>query len=314
MLTQRHCRLAALLGGCLMALTTTAAAAQQKAKLRLNLKEGQGYSVAMTTEQEIIHVVEGNRQETKETTRYALTLKPVKVEPDGTIHGTYTYDAVRVNLDGALGKVDYDSGRDKAAPAGPVAKGFAALVGQKVDVVISPVGEVKRVTGSEKLVEAMLAAMGPVNAQSREMTERQLTLQFGEEALKDSFGQMSMFFPRNPVALGESWQIERKVYGVAATLTSRYTLKSVAGGKATLDVKGTLKVDPQAAAREAPHAKLQLKGDQSGTVVLDHATGWVSSGTNRQTVEAKMVMDQGGRKLQVPMTFRWQRTFEQSKK
>ena len=278
------------------------AAAQEKATLRLNLKPGQTYVTSSTTKQQITQTIAGNAQEMSQTFTFTYSFKPSKVEADGTIRGTYKYDAVAVKMQSPAGPVEYDSARDKAAPANPMAKPFAALVGKELQVAMTPRGEIKEVKGADKILAAVLESMGDLPAPVREMAKGQMEAQFGEAALKENFEQMTAIYPEKPVAVGESWDTEQKITaGMPMTVNTKYTLKSLSGGKATLDVSATMKTDPDAPSGILPGAKFGLEGTQTGSLVVDQATGWIESGAIKQSMDGKMSMDVGGQQMEIPM-------------
>jgi hypothetical protein len=278
------------------------ARAQEKVTLRLNLKPGQTYTLSQTTHQEINQTIGGNPQTMKQAFTFTYSFKPSKVDPDGTIHGTYKHDAITVKMQGPGGQVDYDSSRDKEPPTNPMAKPFAALVGKELQVVMTPRGEVKELKGADEILAAVLESMGDLPEQVRATAKQQMESQFGEAAMKESFEQMTAIYPKDPVAVGESWDVEHRVTaGMPMVINTTYTLKSLDGGRATLDFKGTAKTDPDAPAGIVPGAKFSLEGTQTGSLALDQATGWIASGTLKQAMDGKMSVDVGGQQVEVPM-------------
>ena len=308
MLTSRRPWLG-LVAVALAAAFATPARAQEKATLRLRLKQGQPYSITMTADQKIAQTINGNPQNTTQTMGVTFTLLPSKVEPDGTIHGTYTYDAVRVKMNGPGGAVDYDSAKGGEAPTHPMARVFAALVGQKLDVVMAPDGRVTDLKGGDRLVEAIAKAVEIPEA-ARAGFEQQMKAQFGEDALKRNFEQMTAIYPKEPVAVGDTWEAEQRLsLGMPMTVKSTYSLKSLAGGKATVDVRGTMQTDPEAAGG-LPNATFDLKGTQNGTMAIDQATGWILSANLEQDIGGSFTVNAAGQELDVPMTIKSTTTLE----
>lgn len=256
-----------------------------------------------------------------------FTLKPSKVEPDGTIHGRYTYDAVRLKMDAPGMVVDYDSTNavDGAVPNNPMAQTFAALVGQSLDVVMTPEGRVTDLKGADRLMEAVVNSV-QLPPGARAGLEQQMKSQFGDEALKRQFEQMTAIYPAEPVGVGDAWDVEQRInMGFPMTLKTTYTLKSLSGGKATADLKGTIRTGAAAAAAdgEAPEGDAaapdpnqpapELSGTQTGTLVIDQATGWLTSGTGKQDIKGNLTVNAGGQKLVIPMTIKTDIKFEQPK-
>lgn len=296
---------------------------QEKTKLRLNLKAGQSYTIAMTMDQKITQTVAGNAQNIAQTIGMTFTLKPSKLDPDGTIHGTYTYDAVRVKMNAPGMVVDYDSATavDGAVPNNPMAQTFAALVGQSLEVVMTPDGRVTDLKGADRLMEAVVNSV-QLPPGARAGLEQQIKSQFGDEALKRQFEQMTAIYPEKPVGVGDAWTVEQRMnMGFPMVLKTAYTLKSLSGGKATADVEGTIETgaaaaaDGEAAEGDAAPAPGQpateLSGTQAGTLVIDQATGWLTSGTMKQDIKGKVTVNAGGQKIEIPMTIKSDIKFEQ---
>ena len=271
------------------------AGAQEKVTLRLNLKAGQSYAISTTTRQQITQTIAGNAQTLNQTLTFTYSLKPSKVDADGTIHGAYTCDAVAVKMATSAGQVDYDSSRDKAEAVNPMAKPYAAVVGTAVQITITPLGEVKELTGADKVVAAAAEAAAA-------LPREQMEAQFGEKAQREGIEQLTRIYPVGPVAVGDSWEVEQKMTAaIAGTSRSTYTLKSLTGGKATLDVKGTATTEADAPTAIVPGGKFDLKGTQTGSLVLDQSTGWIASGSVTSSTEGKLALDVGGQQMEIPM-------------
>lgn len=295
------------------------ALAAEKTTLRLRLKAGESYTIAMTADQKITQTVGGAVQNIAQTIGTTYTFKTAAVDPDGTIHGTFTYDAVRCKMDGPGMVIDYDSSKvapGAAAPVNPMAKTFAALVGQTLDVVMTPEGRVTELKGADRIMAAVIKAMALPEA-ARAAVEQQLKTQFGDEALKKTFEQITAIYPKDPVELGDTWDAEQHIsMGFPMILKTTWTLKSLTGGKATIGAEGTIETGPPAAGAAAPAPgtpTLKLKGTQKGTLLLDQATGWLTSGNIAQAIEGSISVNAGGQELVIPMTIKSDTKFEQVK-
>jgi hypothetical protein len=287
-----------------------AARGEEKVLLRLNLEAGQSYTLSWTSRQDMTVTIDGQQQRTSQTLGLTFTLKATKVEADGTIHGTFTYDSVRLASRHPAGDVDYDSA-DPAAPAptDPMAKAMAALVGQTLDVVLTPRGAVKDLRGGDKLVRRMLKAMDLPEAE-RPAAERQMRAMFGDAALKQNLQRLTEVYPPGPVKVGDTWEVVKEVdAGMPMTVRNTYTLKSLDGGKATLDVKGVTKTNPDV--RGPLQTRFALEGTQSGSLVLDQETGWFSSGHLTTSLDGQVTSDEDGQKVAVPMKIRSELAIEQ---
>ena len=97
------------------------------------------------------------------------------------------------------------------------------------------------------------------------------------------------------------------------TLDNTFTLKELTGDTATLDMKSKLSTNPDAAPIEIGTRKLRytLAGEQTGTMKLTRATGWVRSAELTQKITGEATTDAGpGRVTKTPMTIETKMTLE----
>jgi hypothetical protein len=149
---------------------------------------------------------------------------------------------------------------------------FKSLVGVPVDFQITKQGKVTSVKGADKLEEK-------INTLSNEQFKQQFRQQFSEKAIQTTIEQTSAYFPNNPVALNESWDIVNTLASTGFDIINKMnlTLKQVKDNVATLEIKGTL-VTPEGGSVlkiQGMDAKVSMKGEQAGTVLMDMKTGWI---------------------------------------
>ena len=100
---------------------------------------------------------------------------------------------------------------------------FHSLIGSKVQMKMTPTGDVVEVEGGEKLIKAMVDAAGFEDDFTREMLSTSLQKEFGSDALSKSYEQMTFFYPAVPVAEGESWETR---FDGKLSANNRWTLDS----------------------------------------------------------------------------------------
>ena len=280
---------------------------QGKVTLKLNLKAGESYPVSFTSVEKVTEKVGPDKEETgTRTIGFSVTFTPSKVEPDGAVHGTYAYDAVRIAIQTPNTNLDYDSARGGPVPDDLNAEALAVFVGKKVDVVLTPHGKIQALTGADKIVAAVVESTG-LPAAIRGNIDRQLIQRFGEHAIRANLEQLTAIFPERPVEVGETWEVEQKQVlnrGELLTGKATSTFKSAVGGKVTLEIKGGLKTEPGAPGPE-PDSTVSLDGTYTGTIEIDQASGWISAGDIRKQVRGSKtrVFQPGAHKAEFPMTF-----------
>lgn len=268
--------------------------------LRLKLIKGAPYALKSNVEQEITQGI-GGGQKYSQTIGFGLSFNVQDVAADGTMAVRVAFDSVSMRMHGPGVDVAYDSVTGPAEPP-PAAKGFAALVGQGFDMKLTPLGEVKEITGVDDMLAAVVRKMEGADEKQRAELDKALRTQFGDESLKQMMGQQFNMLPENPVGVGETWsrKLTLKV-GIPMAIESTYTLKSRADGVAKVAVAIKITPNPDAAAMEVGPAKIKqsLAGVQSGTMDIDEATGWTKGAEMSQDLKGEIAVQMQG---QAPTT------------
>ena len=148
------------------------------------------------------------------------------------------------------------------------------IFGIPIDVQLSKTGKVVAIKGNEKLIEK-------TETISNEQIKQMLSSQFTEQVLKTSIEQSTKFFPDKPVEIGENWDIISSVFsnGVDIISKAKLSLKQVKDNVGTIELTGTLSTPEGGAIMKAQgmDMKVSIKGDQTGTILVDMKTGWIVS-------------------------------------
>ena len=136
---------------------------------------------------------------------YSLTIAEVAESGEATI--TVKYLAVVTKGNGPTGEYDYDSEKDKEAPAEGPAAMQAKMVGQSFTMKMTPTGKVTDVQGYDKVLEAMTKGSGEEAAAVR----AQLKQMFNNDTFKGMMQQMAPPLPEEKVGKGDSWSNEFQV-------------------------------------------------------------------------------------------------------
>ena len=269
--------------------------ATEKIHLRLNLQEGESFSLRMVTDQDVSQTIQGQQQETKQTLGLGYTFDVNQVNSDGSALTRVTYDWVLFEQDGPLGKTKYDSATppDTVPPA---AAGYAALVGQGFTMEISPAGWVQDIQGVDDMITRMLEELDLPEDPTTDSIEQSFRDQFGDKALKEGMENMMAIYPEEPIGIGDTWNKTIAVaVGFPMILENRWTLTALEDGVATVDVYTTVNPNPEAAPLEIGPFKVSydISGAQQGTMTLDEDTGWTISAHLTQTLAGEVAMGDG---------------------
>lgn len=199
----------------------------EKVTIEWKFKKGDAfrYEMSQNTEMDM-----AGMEITQEMT-FGTSWDVTDVTADGVATIKSTYDRIKMKMTGPLSS-DYDSDKDKKPAEGEWLSGiFAGFLGKSITFQINRKGEVLKVDGITKLVEAAIEALPEEQQGFAGMMKQYLN--------DDTFkGMMQLFLPilpKDPVDKGATWEGGTSV-GMGglgkADMKSKNTLKEVReGGK-----------------------------------------------------------------------------------
>jgi hypothetical protein len=265
--------------------------AQDQVDFRLRFVNGQTRHVDVTLDQVIDRVIREARQETTQNIvlRYALTVS--SVDSQGVAVITVKYEAMILHSRSPVGEVNYDS--SNAASQVPVmASGLAAMVGRQFSITVTPAGRVTRVDGLQKLMESVLNVLAVPDGPTRVAVEKTVRQQLDEQNVRANLQNIFAPFPDHPVLVGETWERKTDVnFGFPMTTAMTFTLSSRAQGVATVKVAGTVAMRPNTSMDLKPvKMDIDLRGDQTGTLLIDENNGWTKQADVSQTLNGSVTV------------------------
>jgi len=262
-----------------------------KYTLKLNLVKGKTYKQLMVNESKVIMQAMG--QEMQLTSKMEMNTQYDVIGQNKDVYDIkLTYQKFKMDSSNpAPFTIDSDSPENSTdSNLGAFIK---SLIGIPVDIQMNQQGKIISIKGTEKLLEKYESLN---NEQIKPMFDQQ----FSEQAIQTSFKQLSAFFPQNPVALNESWEVVNNVNTGMFDIINKMklTLKQVKNNEATLEITGTISTPEGGAVLQVQgmEAQLSMNGQQAGTVLLDMKTGWIirSEITQNSTNEIEVM----GQKMQ----------------
>jgi len=248
-----------------------------KVFLRLNLEKGQVYKQRVVTEQKIAQTVSGRQQLIDQSIGMGMSFDIEDVDDAGACTMKCTYTWVLIKQKGPMGTIEYDSDNPPAR-AHPMAMGFAGLLGQGFSFRMTSTGEILEVKGIEEMISNMMSKVNFPNEQAKAQAVQAMKRQFGDESIKGMLESSMATFPSGPVAVGDSWsKVSSVSVGMPMVIDNTWTLKELKGGVAVVEVKSSIKPNPDAEPMSAGRVNLkyELSGEQSGTMEIDARTGWL---------------------------------------
>jgi len=235
--------------------------AQDKVELRWKWQKGQEY--VYKSSQKTLLEFGGQPMDQQMGYKYSLTVTDVAESGEATI--TVKYLAVVTKGTGPTGEYDYDSEKDKEAPAEGPAAMQAKMVGQSFTMKMTPAGRVTDVQGYDKVLEAMTKGEGEENAAMR----AQLKQMFNNDTFKGMMQQMAPPLPDQKVGKGDTW-------------ANDFTVKMPMIGGMMFTMKSTLSDLKENNAQIDQDIKIELKGGEkdnplAGLIEIKGAKGKASA-------------------------------------
>lgn len=167
----------------------------------------------------------------------------------------------------------------------PFSATLAQVVDKEFEARISEKGEVTELIGLEEMIADIT---GGSEEEPNEMSAV-LSSGFGDSGFRNNVEGVTHIFPDKPVNVGDTWSRDQNSNtGFPLVIKNTYTLKSVNGDLAVIDVKGPVSVNPEQERAEMGGMEVLyfIEGERTGTLTVDIKTGWV--------VEATFTDDIGG--------------------
>ena len=251
--------------------------------LRLNLKPGSRYRMTQTSQTKMVMLtpaMSGRPAEKMETSGMVTNVLDYAVlynNPDGTMQIRLTYGAMN---DNSSIKVN---GKTQEIP--DTSSISNALLGQSIEMKLSPEGAGSDVRGIDKIWKKTFAGAKGMTPQMQRQMESGMKQMFGDKFIKNIMHAAGMAFPENPVRLGQAWYQRIETGGqLPLVVNLRRTLESRDNGVLTIGESGTLSMgDATKSVAFGPAAmQMAMTGTYSGTTILDEATGFARSATLSQ--------------------------------
>lgn len=255
--------------------------------LKFNPQKQDKYQIEFDAEQAISQDVNGEKMTFTQRVGFGYDMKTVDdLEADKKeLNFTYTkifYDIsspiinLNYNSDSIVGETTMDS---------LFAKVFGAFKGKKIVVIVQPDGTVDSVTGMEAIVDDIIKSVGDTEVQMFQNFKGQ----FNDEMLKNQFQQSFRVLPNRKVKKGDKWTIKQSDNSTLfkMNMLNTYTLKEIKEHTVVIDLTSTIQANED---ENSAMGKTNMKGKQTGTMIVDRHNGLVLDGKLSQDLSGEMNM------------------------
>lgn len=250
-----------------------------KIQYKLQLEKGKTYILRVVINQKISQTVQGQQKDTNQKIKMTYIYDVIDVDSAGNILIKVTFQAIRFSEAGPRGEIEYDSSNPPTSLS-PEFRGLAALVGKSFTLKLAPDGQIKEIKGVDKMIDSMIEQLG-VPEDRRDLTEKSLKEQFGNEALKEMITKVTVKYPNKPVEKGSEWASEVTVSkGFPMILENTWKLKERQNGISVIEVSSKIESNTEAEPIEIDSMKIiyKLSGQQKGTVEIQESNGLTKHG------------------------------------
>ena len=281
-------------------LVSTAPAYGQGVSLRYRWTKGESltYRIDLLTVSVVTGMPGTTERKLEQNMSQVLKFTAEEVAADGTATLRQTFELVKMEVNGPMGRIAYDT----AAPSprsNPMVQAmrqvFGGMVGASITVIAAPDGTVRKVEGATKMIEQITKAMQDDPAAAR--AAEGLKAAVSDEALRTTLEQSFSKLPANPVQQGDTWQSQlamgnEMIGRVVGDL--RFRLRSFEGAAeaaiAQVGVELHLKqeIAPPPAANGTVLKVLEGKG--VGEIAFDVAKGQIRKSSMRTEQPSTMTM------------------------
>ncbi|MBK7560018.1 MAG: hypothetical protein IPI68_00475 [Chitinophagaceae bacterium] len=253
--------------------------------LKFNFEKGKGYDYEMiiNMDQEIL----GQTMKMDMATYYSMDVS----DDDGNTKTiSSSIDRFKLNMEVAGMNIEVDTdkpfpesgnGDDEKDPVKKMNRLFGAIKDQRFSMKVDAEGKVQEVKGFENMAESVVDSLN-LTGEQRDKMMKQFNDQFSAKNIKEQFERVWYIFPNKKVKVGDSWQRNTETGGTLGGMyTSTYTVAEIEGDMVTLEEKTKV---------ESQEEKMKLKGEITGTLVVDSRVGLVVNADQ----EMKMTATAGG--------------------
>ena len=276
-----------------LALAASLSACGKKAGLRLNLKPGDTVTFEVRSDLKQTMGPMGEQKQ-QQVTKVVYNVESVDAQGVATVKATTDLSGAAANMGAAMGG------------AGGMGDVLSDLKSVELTMELAPDGTVKSLTGMAPIVDKMVAAtkkvmedqLANLPAEAKAMmgdnmfagVEKGLRNVMGDEAVRQQMQGMTDFYPPEPVDVGDTWVKEQTLtapFPVKASTT--YTVTARGAGVMNIDYTSKLSPNPDGGMDMGMvKVKMDLSGEQKGTVQVDEATGWIKSSSGTLNVNGEL--------------------------
>ncbi|HLV69551.1 MAG TPA: DUF6263 family protein [Xanthomarina sp.] len=271
--------------------------------LEYKLNIGDNLTITQVSTQQITQDINGSKHEMSNNLECNFNLI-VTAKTDSTYLINFQFKRFKLkttsNLYGDLMNVDTNM-EDKTGDL--ESKMFSGLTSSVLKIEMLKTGKILNVSGTQAMIKKMVENAGIEDQFTKELTIEALKEEYGNESLSRSFEQMTYFYPKKKVLVGDQWT---NTYSGALLAKNNWTLNEF-NKNIVLDATSNISM----VSEEASHV-MKLKGSQDTHVIANKLSGFPELITVTSTTQGTTVMNQM-ETVEIPTTIISKTTYKTKK-
>ncbi|WP_114936308.1 DUF6263 family protein [Mucilaginibacter endophyticus] len=256
----------------------------QKVKPALKLVKGNTYYLSTLAHSVVKQTINGQLNNIDMTIEGKMSFKVLNV--DSLYYMEVNYTKVGMNMQLPNGNVAFSS--DDKDTTNIMARIMAGITNKPFTATLSKSGRIRSIENAENMITSMIDGFKEVPADKKEQLKTQLSQSFGSGALKSNLEMAMAVLPEVPVAKNDKWTIKNNLQGaMSAKMVTVYQLMDITPQSFVIHGNATIETDNTAGYKTVGNLpmKYNMKGTMVSDVVVDKATGWISSSKVKQNID-----------------------------
>ncbi len=274
----------------LAAVACLAAAPVSKVEIVFKLSKGKVYEQTVVSQSNVKQDAMGQTIEINTVSKFKTALEVLEEKAENSIYNVW-YKEMEIEFNGMGQEQKSCSDTITLAVVDPMSEIFSKMTNKKFQATIERKGIVTEILGLDLIINS--AAKKEMNVEPIDDVGRQVLQSYGDEGLKNTLESFIDIFPGKPVKEGDYWSKTHKLNaGMPVISKTKYTLKTIKGNEAQIDVEGTLEIEPGEARAKlnGMDATYFIEGTRKGSLMVEISTGWVNSGSFSDTLDGSITL------------------------
>ncbi len=253
-------------------------------RLRLNPLGGTKYDYDFSNQSEFKLDVDGKKVDNSNNTEAGISYFIAK-DSSGDLILHMQYSKIRLHSKTGDNESNMDA-TNAAISTDPTERMLGFVKDAKITAVLSPVGEVKSMTGAKEIIGRFMDQLSVGDASTRKVVQEKWNTLVDGNLIAGNMQQLFRIFPDSGVRVGDKWKLtSRQKDEFALKEKNDYRLTAIHEGVAYIESEGEITSDSSVITMMGYQVVPDLKGKQHGDYQMEMSTGMLLSATITNSVE-----------------------------